>query len=209
MSPEPPAPPLAIERIVPIPIRRVDAIGEFIGFAGFATDDEHFAIRFGAPGTRDVLVRVHSECVTGDLFGSRRCDCGAQLDEALAMLAREGGYLLYLRQEGRGIGLNAKLDAYALQDRGRDTYQANVELGHPADARDYGVAAAMLGALGVQSVTLLTNNPGKADALRAAGLEVAFRRTGVFATAQNRAYLRAKHEHGGHWLDLADTPSTD
>ena len=201
----PPATPasLTIERIVPIPIRRVAAIGDFVSFGGLPPGQEHFAIRFGAPAGGEALVRVHSECATGDLFGSERCDCGAQLDEALTMLAREGGYLLYLRQEGRGIGLNAKFRAYALQDSGRDTYQANIDIGHPPDGRDYGIAAAMLRALGVTGVTLLTNNPAKATALRDGGIAVALHRTGVFATAHNRRYLQAKHDHG-HALDLAD-----
>ena len=193
---------LRIDQVVPVPILGGEAVGEFISFLGLPDGLEHVAVRLGRPAPDAALVRVHSECLTGDVFGSQRCDCGPQLGEALRLMAREGGYLIYLRQEGRGIGLYAKLRAYALQDRGRDTYQANLELGHPADGRDYGIAAQMLTALGVRRLTLLTNNPRKEQALRAAGLEVTRRGTGAFETAHNAHYLRAKRDQGGHRFAL-------
>ena len=150
------------------------------------------------------LVRVHSECLTGDVLGSERCDCGPQLREALERIDREGGFLLYLRQEGRGIGLYAKLEAYRLQDAGLDTYAANRALGHPEDGRDYTVAAQMLAALGVRRVRLLSNNPDKADQLERLGVTVVEHvPTGVHLTAANRGYLAAKVRHRSHGLDLA------
>src|SRR5256885_8744121 len=147
------------------------------------------------------LVRPHSECLTGDVFGSQRCDCGPQMREAVERIADAGGYLLYLRQEGRGIGLYAKLDAYALQDTGLDTYEANIALGYAEDERDYTVAAQMLHALGLRRVALLTNNPDKAAQLTGLGIAV----TGCVPTlmhlsAANSGYLAAKASHGGHTL---------
>jgi GTP cyclohydrolase II len=148
-------------------------------------------------------VRLHSECLTGDVLGSRRCDCGPQLRESVERLEVDGGYLLYLRQEGRGIGLYAKLDAYVLQDAGLDTYEANEALGYPADARDYTVAAQMLLALGERRVRLLSNNPDKAVQLDAYGVTVAERvRTGVHLSEANARYLKAKRDHTAHTLDL-------
>lgn len=190
---------------VRIPLRldggvAVDA--EAVTFRGLADGGEHLAFVLGAPGEVP-LVRPHSECLTGDVFGSARCDCGPQLAEAVARISGAGGYLLYLRQEGRGIGLYNKLDAYALQDGGLDTYAANAALGLPEDARDYTVAAQMLGALGVDRVDLLSNNPDKAAQLRAAGIAVRGQvPTGVFATENNVRYLRAKAEQTGHTLTL-------
>jgi len=147
------------------------------------------------------LVRPHSECLTGDVFGSWRCDCGAQLREAVERIAGSGGYLLYLRQEGRGIGLYNKLDAYVLQDEGLDTYEANVALGHAADERDYTVAAQMLAALGEPSVRLLTNNPDKVESLTALGVTVLEQvPTGVHRSAANIGYLTAKASRGAHRL---------
>ena len=149
------------------------------------------------------LVRPHSECLTGDVFGSQRCDCGPQLREAVERIAEVGGYLLYLRQEGRGIGLYAKLDAYALQDTGLDTYQANLALGHAADERDYTVAAQMLRALGVRQVELLSNNPDKAAQLNALGIPVRNQLpTGVHLSAANAGYLASKARWAAHTLDL-------
>jgi GTP cyclohydrolase II len=149
------------------------------------------------------LVRLHSECLTGDVFGSQRCDCGPQLREAVERIERTGGYLLYLRQEGRGIGLYAKLDAYALQEQGMDTYEANRALGHGDDERDYTAAAQMLDVLGVTTVDLLTNNPDKPAALRAAGVEVReVIPTGVYASAANVRYLAAKVEQTRHTIEL-------
>jgi GTP cyclohydrolase II len=154
------------------------------------------------------LVRPHSECLTGDVFGSERCDCGPQLREAVERITDSGGYLLYLRQEGRGIGLYAKLDSYALQDTGLDTYEANVALGHRADERSYLVAAQMLLALGVSRIALLSNNPDKARQLRRFGVTVAQRvPTGVHLSAANARYLATKAHRAGHTLDIASPDS--
>lgn len=175
-----------------------------VSFRGLVDDREHLAIVFGElPTTRRPLVRVHSECLTGDVLGSTRCDCGPQLHESLDLMHRQGGILLYLRQEGRGIGLYNKLDSYALQDAGLDTYEANRALNFVEDARVYGVAAQMLFALGVQALELLTNNPEKARQLRRAGLPVTCHRTGLHLTEANRHYLQTKARHG-HWLPLPE-----
>jgi len=175
----------------------------FITFSGLIDNKEHFAIRLGQPDTSKVLVRVHSECITGDLFGSARCDCGAQLTEAIERLAREGGYLLYLRQEGRGIGLYKKLDAYLLQDQGLDTFEANLALRLPEDARSYRAAAEMLHALNLRSVRLLTNNRDKTQSLLDEGVDVCEQvPTGVHNTPQNLRYLQAKVSKHGHTLTL-------
>ena len=147
-----------------------------------------------------VPVRIHSECMTGDVFASRRCDCGAQLVAALSHFREKGGVLIYLRQEGRGIGLVEKLRAYNLQDEGLDTFEANVARGHTPDARDYGVAVQILEALDVNSVGLLTNNPDKFKALKAAGLDVERVPVAVDSHEDNEAYLKAKADIMGHWL---------
>jgi 3,4-dihydroxy 2-butanone 4-phosphate synthase/GTP cyclohydrolase II len=160
----------------------------------------------GDPSHRsDVLVRVHSECLTGDIFGSLRCDCGPQLDLALAHIAEAGeGLLVYLRgHEGRGIGLGHKIRAYGLQDRGRDTVDANLDLGLPADSREYGIGAQILVDLGVTTMKLLTNNPAKYGGLDGFGLEITERVPLLTEpTPQNIAYLRTKQERLGHLLDL-------
>ena len=183
---------------VMIPLGPDGIPAEFIGFDGL-DGLEHIAIRFAGRNpdpTRPTLVRLHSECLTGDVFASRRCDCGEQLHEAISMLSEEGGVLLYLRQEGRGIGLYAKLDAYRLQDQGADTYEANRLLHLPEDARDYTIGARMLQALGVTRIRLLTNNPDKIAKLKESGIDVAeTSRTGVYVTDVNRAYLQAKIRH--------------
>ncbi|AUG28480.1 GTP cyclohydrolase II [Microbacterium hominis] len=168
---------------------------------------EHLLLSFEGrrPRARESapLVRLHSECLTGDVFGSERCDCGPQLREAVERLSEDGGALLYLRQEGRGIGLYAKLDAYALQDEGLDTYEANTALGHGEDERDYSAAAQMLHAVGIHRLRLLTNNPDKVAQLRALGVEVADAvATGVHLTDANARYLRAKRDHTGHTIDV-------
>ncbi len=150
------------------------------------------------------LVRVHSECLTGDALFSLRCDCGAQLAAALQRIAEAGrGAVLYLRQEGRGIGLGNKIRAYALQDRGADTVEANHQLGFPADAREYGLAVQLLHQLGLMSIRLMTNNPRKLDALRADGIDVVERvpvEGGL--NPHNEKYLAAKAAKLGHWLTL-------
>ena len=162
----------------------------------------------GASKPEAPLVRIHSECATGDIFGSRRCDCGEQLERSLADIhAADAGVLLYLRgHEGRGIGLGAKLEAYALQDRGRDTIDANTDLGHPVDARSYEAAAAILRDLGVDRVRLLTNNPEKCDALRDLGIDVVERVPLVTTpNEENYKYLLTKQKRMGHLLDLPET----
>lgn len=148
------------------------------------------------------LVRVHSECLTGDVFGSMRCDCGAQLSEAMKMVAREGvGVVLYMRQEGRGIGLANKIHAYALQEKGLDTVEANVKLGFQPDLRDYGVGAQILASLGLRHIRLITNNPSKLVGLQAHGLKIIKRIPLVLpATEHSRRYLETKRRKMGHWL---------
>ncbi|WP_232032957.1 GTP cyclohydrolase II [Streptomyces lincolnensis] len=195
---------------VRVPLRFHDGYAvdaELVTFHGLADGQEHVAVVLGdpaAPGTTP-LVRLHSECLTGDVFGSARCDCGPQLREAVERIADRGGILLYLRQEGRGIGLYNKLDAYALQDQGLDTYAANTALGLPEDARDYTAAAQMLQALGVTTLDLLSNNPDKAEQLRDLGIDVRDRTpTGVFTTAHNVRYLRAKVLQTHHTLPLGE-----
>jgi 3,4-dihydroxy 2-butanone 4-phosphate synthase/GTP cyclohydrolase II len=180
--------------------------GEFRaqGYASDLDDREHVALVVGDLGAgEDVLVRVHSECLTGDVFGSRRCDCGEQLDASLAAVAAEGrGVVLYMRgHEGRGIGLLHKLQAYQLQDLGADTVDANLELGLPADARDYGTGAQILVDLGIRSMRLLTNNPAKRAALEGYGLRIAGRvPLPVHMTKENLRYLVAKRDRMGHDL---------
>ncbi|MEU0041209.1 MULTISPECIES: GTP cyclohydrolase II [unclassified Streptomyces] len=192
---------------VAVPLRFGDGYSvdaELVTFHGLADGREHLAVVLGEAGANP-LVRLHSECLTGDVFGSARCDCGPQLREAVERIAERGGVLLYLRQEGRGIGLYNKLDAYALQDQGLDTYAANAALGLPEDDRDYTAAAQMLRALGVGSLDLLSNNPDKAEQLRDLGIEVSHRvPTGVFTTAHNVRYLRAKVLQTQHTLPLPE-----
>ncbi|MGP3970530.1 bifunctional 3,4-dihydroxy-2-butanone-4-phosphate synthase/GTP cyclohydrolase II [Streptomyces sp. 6N223] len=186
--------------------------GDFRAYGYRSTPDgvEHIALVAGEIGDgEDVLVRVHSECLTGDVFGSQRCDCGPQLRAALDRISAEGrGVVLYLRgHEGRGIGLLSKLRAYELQERGRDTLDANLELGLPADARDYAAGARILADLGVRSLRLMTNNPDKTDALARHGLRVTGREPApVPAGRHNLRYLRTKRDRMGHdlpWLDAA------
>lgn len=173
----------------------------------FATSDgkEHVVLSLGDMTESDApLVRVHSECLTGDALFSLRCDCGFQLDAALAAIAKEAcGAVLYLRQEGRGIGLGNKIRAYALQDKGSDTVEANHQLGFPADAREYGLAVDLLKELGLKRIRLMTNNPRKLDALTRDGIEIV-ERVGLESgrNPHNEAYLRAKQEKLGHWLTL-------
>ncbi|MBP8182230.1 MAG: GTP cyclohydrolase II, partial [Acidimicrobiia bacterium] len=163
-------------------------------------------------GASDVLVRVHSECLTGDVFGSRRCDCGKQLDAAMESIADEGvGVVVYLRgHEGRGIGIGHKLRAYELQDQGRDTVEANEELGLPVDSREYGIGAQILNDLGITTMKLMTNNPSKYGGLEGYGLAITGRVPLVSApNPDNIAYLRTKREKMGHLLDLPDDAQLD
>jgi 3,4-dihydroxy 2-butanone 4-phosphate synthase/GTP cyclohydrolase II len=192
-----------VERVVTT--RLPTAFGEFdvVGYRSLVDDKHHVAMVKGeVDGAKDVLVRVHSECLTGDVFHSLRCDCGEQLESALAMIENEGrGVLLYLAQEGRGIGLLNKLKAYNLQDKGLDTVDANLELGLPVDLRDYGIGAQILSDLGLSSIRILTNNPKKIRGLEGYGLSVADQIPIQHApNPHNEAYLRAKRDRLGHSL---------
>jgi 3,4-dihydroxy 2-butanone 4-phosphate synthase / GTP cyclohydrolase II len=195
----------SVERVVET--RLPTEHGDFtaVGYRAKADGGEHVALVFGEIGDgKDVLVRVHSECLTGDVFGSKRCDCGPQLDAALERVAEAGrGVVLYMRgHEGRGIGLLHKLQAYQLQDHGFDTVDANLELGLPADARDYGTGAQILYELGVRSMTLLTNNPAKRAGLEGYGLTVLGREAlPVRLFPENVHYLRTKRDRMGHLFE--------
>ncbi|WP_233150000.1 GTP cyclohydrolase II [Kineosporia sp. A_224] len=208
-------PEAAVRRRVTVPLRAPDGYetrADVFTFDGLVDGKEHLALGLGdwqrslrraAAVGRGTLVRAHSECLTGDVLGSLRCDCGPQLREALERVTEVGGFVLYLRQEGRGIGLYAKLDAYALQDDGLDTYAANRSLGHADDERDYAAAAQMLHALGAPRVALLSNNPDKAAQLEAYGVEVIERvPTRVHLSAANAGYLSAKVRHTAHTIEL-------
>jgi GTP cyclohydrolase II len=207
-------PTATIRTQVSVPLRFSDGYAttaRVVSFDGLIDGQEHVAFGLGdwagagAPDdSRPVpLIRPHSECLTGDVFGSQRCDCGPQLREAVELIANSGGFLLYLRQEGRGIGLYPKLDAYALQDTGLDTYEANLALGHGEDERSYLVAAQMLRALGVSRVAVLSNNPDKARQLRRFGVTVTTRvSTGVHLSAANARYLVTKARRGEHAFDV-------
>ncbi|WP_374969229.1 GTP cyclohydrolase II [Terrabacter sp. BE26] len=223
-SPEPPGgtlPPRATVRTsVRVPLALADGFHTVAlahTFTGLVDGLEHVALGLGdraapnelpprSPATTP-LVRLHSECLTGDVFGSRRCDCGPQLSEAVRRITAAGGYLLYLRQEGRGIGLYPKLDAYVLQDRGLDTYEANLALGFGADERDYTAAAQMLLALEAPRVRILTNNPDKPAQLQRLGLEITrVVPTAVHVSAANAHYLSTKASSGAHTLHLPAAP---
>jgi len=207
-------PPTATVRThVELPMRFADGFAvdaRVFSFDGLVDDGEHLAFALGdrtapfpADGSHVPLIRLHSECLTGDVFGSERCDCGPQLREAVERIADVGGYVLYLRQEGRGIGLYSKLEAYALQDAGADTYDANLALGHAEDERSYLAAAQMLHALGASRIALLSNNPDKARQLRSCGITVVgLLPTGVYVSDANQRYLETKARRGRHTLDL-------
>jgi len=204
--------PIVEKSDVPADARLPTSHGEFRirVFHDAETGFDHVALTLGEmDGPDPVLVRMHSECLTGDAFSSARCDCGPQLDAALKAIQEHGwGCLLYLRQEGRGIGLHAKIQAYNLQDKGADTLDANLMLGHPADARDYRIAAEMLRAVGITDVCLLTNNPDKVSSLQELGITVSHRTPLVVGVGEeNRAYLETKairmgHAISEHELDL-------
>lgn len=195
------SPSLTIASRARLPIASADK-AEIIAFRSVEDAAEHVALLIGNPSGRPPLVRLHSECLTGDALGSLKCDCGPQLRDALAAIAAsEWGILLYLRQEGRGIGLVNKLRAYALQDQGFDTFDANLRLGFADDERDFGVAAAMLRLLGQDKIRLLTNNPRKVAGLQASGIAVTEQislHSG--ANPHNQAYLDAKRLRSGHQL---------
>ena len=181
--------------------------GEFkiVGYSNDLDDKEHIAIVKGDVNTdKPVMVRIHSECFTGDIFGSYRCDCGPQLHAALNMIEEEGqGVIVYMRQEGRGIGLLNKLRAYKLQEEGRDTHEANLELGFKADAREYHLAAQILEDLGIKHIRLLTNNPDKVSSIEECGIKVDSRLPlQPDYRAENAAYMQTKKDKFGHFLDL-------
>lgn len=202
-SPTVTLPPARVQHAARIPLASgVEAVASvFEGLADGRTD--HIALSFKGSGQGIPLVRVHSECLTGDVFGSARCDCGPQLREAMERCGREGGHILYLRQEGRGIGLASKIAAYVLQDQGLDTFAANRALGYADDERDYRIAAQMLRALGVPTIRLLSNNPLKASQLEECGITVAAREsTSVNWSPHNRKYLLSKRDYAGHALPL-------
>jgi GTP cyclohydrolase II len=207
--------PATVRQRVTVPMRFADGYSttaNVVTFDGLSDGREHLALGLGdwpralrrsRAGGLAPLVRPHSECLTGDVFGSERCDCGPQLREAVERIAEAGGFLLYLRQEGRGIGLYAKLDAYALQEAGLDTYEANVALGRGEDERDYAAAAEMLLGLGADRVRLLSNNPDKAEQLLRYGVSVEERiPTGVHLSTANVRYLATKAAHTAHTIEL-------
>jgi GTP cyclohydrolase II len=209
-----PLPIATVRTQVTVPLRFPDGYAttaRVFSFDGLVDAREHLAFGLGDwKAARDraasdgaaPLVRPHSECLTGDVFGSQRCDCGPQLREAVQRISEVGGFLLYLRQEGRGIGLYPKLDAYALQDTGLDTYEANVALGRGEDERDYTAAAQMLAALGVRRLALLSNNPDKAEQLTRLGVTVTeFVPTGLYVSPANAGYLAAKASRAARAAD--------
>ena len=174
-----------------------------MAFPRFADDPmPHLAmVAEGFSAEKTTLVRIHSECITGDLFGSKRCDCGQQLQTALQLVAKEGGVIIYLRQEGRGIGIVNKLKAYNLQDQGLDTIDANVHLGLEVDARQYDIALTILQSLGTQSIRLLTNNPEKVNAIEDSSIQLVERVPLIIpAEPQNQSYLKTKEDLMGHLL---------
>jgi GTP cyclohydrolase II len=192
---------LAIAARARLPIDASE-VCEIIAFRTPESPQDHVALLIGTPNGQPPLVRLHSECLTGDVLGSLKCDCGPQLDAALRLIAGNGwGILLYLRQEGRGIGLINKLRAYALQDQGFDTVDANTRLGFAVDARDFGTAARMLTLLGQDHIRLLTNNPGKVAGLEAAGIKIAERVPHQLPdNPHNAQYLATKRDRTGHLL---------
>src|SRR5688572_3191906 len=201
-----------VERVVST--RLPTALGEFaaVGYRSLVDDKHHLStVKGDVRGKDDVLVRVHTECLTGDVFHSLRCDCGEQLEAALAMIEQEGtGVLLYLSQEGRGIGLLNKLRAYKLQEDGLDTVDANLKLGLPADLRDYGIGAQILGDLGLTSIRILTNNPKKIVGLEGYGLSVSEQvPIQSVPNPHNEAYLDAKRDKMGHVLHHQGLPFDD
>lgn len=179
-------------------------MGTYMTFHNLKDKSEHLAIGFGSWEKQETpLVRIHSECLTGDVFSSALCDCGEQLQEAITLLQAEGGLLLYLRQEGRGIGLYNKLDAYALQRMGLDTFEANQKLGFKDDLRTYGVAAQMLKALKISAIQLLSNNPEKSKSLESEGIRIQkLRPTGIFLKETNKDYLKAKMKKNNQQIPL-------
>ncbi|CAN5327468.1 bifunctional 3,4-dihydroxy-2-butanone-4-phosphate synthase/GTP cyclohydrolase II [soil metagenome] len=198
-----------VRRVVEAPVPTPYGLFTAIGYESDMDGDQHVALVYGEPyGKPDVLVRMHSECLTGDVFASLRCDCGTQLRDALRKIAEEGeGVVVYIRgHEGRGIGIMHKLQAYKLQDGGRDTVEANIDLGFPADVRDYGTGAQILVDLGLSTLRLLTNNPAKRAGLEGYGLRIVGRvPLETTPTQENLRYLRAKRDKMGH--ELGELPA--
>ncbi len=196
---------ISIDENIPADARLPTAHGDFrIRVFHENNGLDHVALTLGdMEGPDPVLVRVHSECLTGDAFGSLRCDCGPQLDSALRQISERGwGALIYLRQEGRGIGLHAKIQAYHLQDKGADTLDANLKLGLPADARNYEIAAEILRSIGVMKISLLSNNPDKVQQLKSHGINVDERVPLLVGIGDdNREYLKTKLERMGHEIN--------
>lgn len=195
-----------VERVVATTVPTAHGQLHAYGYRDLLTGDEHLALVSEPLRPTGALVRLHSECLTGDALGSLRCDCGPQLEQALARIAQHGGAVVYLRgHEGRGIGLLAKLTAYALQDGGLDTVEANTAQGLPADAREYGAGAAILNDLGLDGVRLMTNNPAKVAGLQSYGIDVAEQvPLEVPVTTENRRYMIAKRDLMGHRLTMED-----
>jgi len=195
------------------PIKLPTAFGDFTARAATAEGNEHMVLSHEGPGgsAPSNLVRIHSECLTGDIFGSYRCDCGEQLHASMEQIAAEGGHVIYIRgHEGRGIGLANKLRAYALQESGMDTLDANLHLGFPADAREYFAVAAILKAMGLDTIRLLSNNPDKQEQLTNAGITVdELVGLRIAPREQNSAYLHTKQARFGHHLDLPDEQLSD
>jgi 3,4-dihydroxy 2-butanone 4-phosphate synthase/GTP cyclohydrolase II len=194
-----------VERVSEVKLPTKYGTFQAIGFRDKITEEEHIALVMGeVHPDKPVLTRVHSECLTGDVFGSKRCDCGEQLHEALRRISKEGnGILLYMRQEGRGIGLLNKLKAYHLQDHGMDTVEANEALGFPADLRDYGIGAEMLADIGAGKLRLMTNNPKKISGIFGFGLKVVERiPLEVNYNENNQFYLSTKKAKLGHMLNV-------
>lgn len=208
--------PAAVRSRVTAPLQFIDGFAStstVFTFNGLTDRQEHLLLAFGeweqalsSPAGTAPLVRIHSECLTGDVFGSQRCDCGPQLREAVEHISQAGGFLLYLRQEGRGIGLYPKIESYALQDKGLSTFEANLALGHHADERDYAAAAQMLRAIGLEQIRLLTNNPDKAAQLADHGIDVLEQiPTGVHVNPSNHSNLASKRDHAAHTLQIPPT----
>lgn len=193
---------LTIRNRVTIPITKDNIKADFISFNGIDDNNEHLLIEIrNASGEMPScpILRIHSECLTGDVFHSQRCDCGPQLNEAILKIHQYGGYIAYLRQEGRGIGLYNKIDAYVLQDTGLNTYQANNALGFGDDLRNFSIVSEMLDCLNIKAVFLLTNNPEKVTQLEKSGVQVLKQlHTTKFVTAHNAEYLSAKQYFGSH-----------
>jgi len=187
-----------------VPINGYEKPVEIFSFYGLDDAEEHIVLALGDWENVEVpLVRLHSECLTGDVFQSEKCDCGEQLDQGISEIYQRGGFLVYLRQEGRGIGLYNKIDAYRLQAQGMDTFKANNHLGFADDLRNFKVAADMLKALGHDKITLLSNNPDKRAQLEKHGITVTEdMATGVFSNANNISYLETKVKHSAHNINL-------